>query len=454
MLPRRWKPGLLLVCVGACASDPAGQDEADDEIGDTTGESESTDESGSEGAESSSETGGTDTTGEPLCDPSMPERIEHAFLPAGESVQGVTIDACSEHLWWVAAADAVELTVAIAASSDVEIAISYPDAPSFIDFLVRGTFIDQGELELISPRSGEFAVLVRAHNPAADPELVVDYDLSVACTDNCGRETTRFPIVMVHGWTGFENIGPLSYFYQVREDLEGLGYPIAIPVLDPYNSVEIRGEQLVTFVDNTLSTMRARKVDLIGHSQGGIDSRYVAAPAGGAHGDRVGAVITIGTPHRGTPFTDVALGLLPGPAEQALVFVFNFLGAAQAQQSDVEASLYTLSETYMQGEFNLTYLDDPRVEYRSWMGETCVGGIGCLDVLDPLLVFSHEIIYPLAGPNDGLVPEASAKWGEYLGLVPADHIDEIGQIAGVTSLAYDHVTFFRDNARMLRADQF
>jgi triacylglycerol esterase/lipase EstA (alpha/beta hydrolase family) len=453
MAPRLWKPGLLFVCVGACASDPASEDEANDEVGDTTDESGSSDESDSEGAESSGETG-SDTTGEPLCDPSMPERIEHEFLPAGSMVQGIALDACSEHLWWVSAADAVELTVAIAASSDVEIALSYPDAPSFIDFLASGTFVDSGALELVSPRSGEFAVLVRAHNPAQDPELTLDYDLSVACTNNCGRETTRFPIVMVHGWTGFENIGPLSYFYHVREDLEGLGYPVAIPVLDPYNAVEVRGEQLLAFVDNTLTTQRARKVDLIGHSQGGIDSRYVAAEAGGGRGDRIGAVITIGTPHQGTPFTDVALGLLPGPAEQALIFVFNFLGAAQSQQSDVEASLYTLSETYMQGEFNELYVDDPRVEYRSWMGETCVGGIGCQDVLDPLLVFSHEIIYGIAGANDGLVPEESAKWGTYLGLVPADHIDEIGQIAGVTSLAYDHVTFFRDNARMLRDDAY
>ena len=40
--------------------------------------------------------------------------------------------------------------------------------------------------------------------------------------------------------------------------------------------------------------------------------------------------------------------------------------------------------------------------------------------------------------------------GRYLGLVPADHIDEIGQIGGLTDPDYDHVEFFRENARMLR----
>jgi hypothetical protein len=45
-------------------------------------------------------------------------------------------------------------------------------------------------------------------------------------------------------------------------------------------------------------------------------------------------------------------------------------------------------------------------------------------------------------------------WGEWLGLVPADHIDEVGQIAGITSPDYDHVEFFRQNARMLRDNAF
>jgi triacylglycerol esterase/lipase EstA (alpha/beta hydrolase family) len=319
---------------------------------------------------------------------------------------------------------------------------------------VSNTLYAPGGLEFVAPRSGEFAVVVRAQNPGDDPLLELDYDISVACTNECGRETTRWPLVMVHGWTGFENIGPLTYFYGVRDDLEGLGYAIAIAVLDPYNSVDVRGEQLVAFVANTLENQHARKVNLIGHSQGGIDSRYVAAEAGGGYGDRVGAVITIGTPHYGTPFTDIALGLIPGPAEQVLVFLLNFLGASMDQQSDVEASLYTLSETYMQGEFNQVMVDDPRVTYYSWAGETCPGGIGCMDSLDPLLLFSYETIYAVAGANDGLVPESSAIWGEYLGLIPADHIDQIGQIAGITGLNYDHIEFFRDNARMLRDGAF
>lgn len=449
----------LLLLLPACGDDgPA--------VGDEVGTSESgdgsdttgADEVGTDGAESGDSDGGSETgtgeTGEPVCDPANPVLAEQDYLAWGEGEEAVNLGACDEHLWWVAGAAGVELTVEVDASAPVELAINYPDTPGFVDALDTVTLFEPGEISFEAPRPGEFAVIVRPHNPGQDPLLELDYDISVACTNQCERETTRFPIVFVHGWTGFENIGPLTYFYNVREDLQGLGYPVATAVLDPYNSVEIRGEQLVDFVDASLTTHRARKVNLFGHSQGGIDSRYVAADAGGARGEQVGAVITLGTPHRGTPFTDIALGLIPGPTETVLIFLLEFLGAAQDQQSDVEASLYTLSETFMQGEFNSTYLDHPDVKYWSWTGETCPAGIGCMDAVDVLLLFSYETIEAVAGPNDGLVPLSSAMWGEFLGVIPADHIDQIGQIAGVTGINYDHIEFFRDNARMLKDNEY
>ncbi|NVB38383.1 hypothetical protein G6O69_11125 [Pseudenhygromyxa sp. WMMC2535] len=459
--------GLLAACGDDAALDGNdGQDEQDEQ--DTQATSEG-DEAGASNGESGSAEGGEDVgedvgesaetgseTGEPACDPLAPEALEREFLVRGSSREGVQLSACDYHVWWISAAADVETTLTLDAGVEqgVELAISYPDTLAFTNPIASATLYGPGALSFDAPRSGEFAVLVRAQNPGADPDLSLSYDLSVTCTNQCQLETTRFPITLVHGWTGFENIGPLDYFYGVRADLEALGYPVAVPVLDPYNAVEIRGEQLADFVELTLGAQRARKLNLFGHSQGGIDSRYVAADAGGGLGDHIGAVITLGTPHQGTPFTDIALGLIPGPAETVLVWLLNFLGAAQSQQSDVEASLYTLSETFMQGEFNATYLDHPQVQYWSWTGETCVAGIGCQDAVDPLLLFSYELIQPIAGANDGLVPESSAVWGDYLGLVPADHIDEIGQIGGLTSLSYDHIEFFRDNARMLADNEF
>jgi len=268
---------LPLACGGA---DPAssggdGASETAAAVGEDTLESgDSADDSTDE---TEPETGAD--TDEPQCDLSMPELVEQAFVRPGESHDDVALSACEHHVWWVSAGKGAETTISIAASQAVDVAISYPDDPNFVSTITSATLYQPGTVKFASPRSGEFAVVVRAQNPSGDPELVVDYDLAVACTNSCERETTRFPIVMVHGWTGFENIGPLTYYYKVQADLEGLSYPLAIAILDPYNSVEVRGEQLAAFVAVTLKSQRARKVNFIGHSQGGIDARYVAAAA-------------------------------------------------------------------------------------------------------------------------------------------------------------------------------
>jgi hypothetical protein len=48
-------------------------------------------------------------------------------------------------------------------------------------------------------------------------------------------------------------------------------------------------------------------------------------------------------------------------------------------------------------------------------------------------------------PNDGLVTVSSARWGVFLGCIPADHPDEIGQVAddgpGLIS-QWDHRTLY------------
>ncbi|NJK32764.1 MAG: hypothetical protein HC927_10340 [Deltaproteobacteria bacterium] len=104
----------------------------------------------------------------------------------------------------------------------------------------------------------------------------------------------------------------------------------------------------------------------------------------------------------------------------------------------------------MQEVFNPAHPDDPQVRYWSWTGETCLTLLSCDDAVDLPLLAGYEILDVLAGANDGLVTVESAKWGEFLGVVPADHFDEIGQVGGLTGPNFDHVQFYLDNARMLR----
>jgi triacylglycerol lipase len=57
-------------------------------------------------------------------------------------------------------------------------------------------------------------------------------------------------------------------------------------------------------------------------------------------------------------------------------------------------------------------------------------------------------------PNDGLVTAESARWGQFLGCLPADHIDEVGQILGDSpglGNSWDHRELYAGVVALLRA---
>ncbi len=421
--------------------------------------------SGEPGSGDGSGDGSTDGTGAPACDPDARELVLRDFIPKDGARLDQQLAPCSEDRWYFAAPS--ESTVAITlrrkTGGVLSAVVAYPDEPAaqvWSAALLPPIVSDASEQSAIFPvpRSGEFAVHVRsdAINPGVDG--AASYDLEIECILGCERETTRFPILLVHGWTGFENIGPLTYFYNVADMLGELGYPHTIAVLDPYNSTEVRSGQLALQLDEALALWRARKVDLLGHSQGGIDSRAVVSSHG--YGDRVSALMTIASPHRGTYITDLALGLAPGAVEEVVGALLNLVGAVTAQQkSDALASFYSLSEQYMQEEFNPKNPDDPRVQYLSYTGRTCDAlaflnpANDCKDLVDPLIGWSYALLQQARGDNDGLVTVDSAKWGEYRGEMIADHIDEVGQILGITDPKFDHLAFYRDRARELAQAQ-
>jgi len=299
-------------------------------------------------------------------------------------------------------------------------------------------------------RSGEyFLTLTQVDRKRASP-----YSIMMSCDSMCERVATRYPVVMVHGFSGFKNIGPIEYFYKVPETLSAMGYDIHIAKLDPYNSTEVRGPQLKSFIEEVLTETSAYKVNIIAHSQGGLDSRYVIS--GLMMGESVGALITVATPHYGTPLADFILSDPTGAGKAALDALLLVMGAALDSQSraNAMASLHSLSVAYVTGEFNERYPDDKRVRYFSYSGKTCRAWENCGDVVDTEIALTYEILRSQVGDNDGIVPTASGKWGEFLGVLPADHFDEVGQVAGITNENFDHIEFYKSLVKLLRSEGY
>lgn len=90
---------------------------------------------------------------------------------------------------------------------------------------------------------------------------------------------TRYPIVLSHGLFGFKSVGPVDYWHAIVPALEKDGAKVFATSQSPVNSNEVRGEQLLAQVEEVLALTGAEKVNLIGHSQGGMTVRYVAGVA-------------------------------------------------------------------------------------------------------------------------------------------------------------------------------
>lgn len=271
-------------------------------------------------------------------------------------------------------------------------------------------------------------------------------------TDNGGLQAA--PIVLMHGMAGFEAIGPAEYFYGVADALRDDGYEVFVTVVDPFQAVDVRAAQAKEQIEAFMADSGAERVHLVGHSQGGLDARYLVASLG--LGDRVATVTTVATPHRGIELIDVSTGLLPGDSAAALAALSSaFLGTATGTNADLEAQLAGISHQYCHDVFNPENPDDPRVRYFSVTGVTqpwWAVDLFSTDVVDPLLLSAYWLNVALEGENDGLVPLESAKWGEFLGAIPADHLDEMGWFPEVPQPAFDHLSFYRKLGAYLNAD--
>lgn len=217
------------------------------------------------------------------------------------------------------------------------------------------------------------------------------------------------PIVLHHGLMGFGDVkvGPikLSYFAGIDRMITDRGHPLIISRVHPTGSIERRARELKVNIIRQLKVLGRVKerVVIIGHSMGGLDARYMISKLG--MDDRVAALVTITTPHRGSPYADWCLKNL-GQRLGGLRLM-NLLGLDMRAVSDLTTSSCLA--------FNETVPDAPSVKYFS------VSAARPWHRVPAFAIHAHQIITDAEGPNDSLVSVKSSTWAEHLGVWPADH---------------------------------
>src|SRR5262249_49408256 len=124
----------------------------------------------------------------------------------------------------------------------------------------------------------------------------------------------RHRLYLVPGFFGFANLGELVYFGHARDFLtaelgrRGVLADVLVVHSHPTASLHVRTRDLLQVIVDTAGSDTG-PIHLIGHSSGGLDARLLVSP-GAALGDdlptdlfapRIRSVVSVSTPHYGTP---------------------------------------------------------------------------------------------------------------------------------------------------------
>lgn len=119
----------------------------------------------------------------------------------------------------------------------------------------------------------------------------------------CGERVcaTKYPILLVHG-VFFRDFKYLNYWGRIPKELEKNGARIYYGNHNSASSVAESAKQLKARILEITKESGCEKVNIIAHSKGGLDVRYMLSD--GEAAERVASLTTINTPHRGCRFAD------------------------------------------------------------------------------------------------------------------------------------------------------
>jgi len=223
--------------------------------------------------------------------------------------------------------------------------------------------------------------------------------------------STKYPLVLVHG-VRFRDLKYINYWGRIPKELRRNGATIFYGHQEAWGTVEHNAQDIKDKILSILEETGAKKVNIIAHSKGGLDARYMISKLEMGH--YVASLTMMSSPHRGCKFVDLSCNL-PDKFYKSIAKTFDkyymFLG-------DEHPDFYTASRqfsTYHSERFNEEVQDVDKVYYQSYATAVKVFFSDLIVTLPYILVKLTE------GENDGLVSINSAKWGEFKGVLKNEH---------------------------------
>jgi len=182
-----------------------------------------------------------------------------------------------------------------------------------------------------------------------------------------------------------------------------MGIKVYLGNTDAWGDYESNALILKSTIEKILSENKTGKVNIISHSKGGIDSRYLIWKHDFA--DKIVSLTTICTPHHGAEAADLIYNqkIIHTKMTKKALAIFGKL------YGDTNPNLYNVNyhlTTAKMKEFNEKVIPDDRVYYQSLYTTM-------RNAFDDLMFFYSYLYLKLVnGESDGIVSEHSARWGK------------------------------------------
>ena len=239
---------------------------------------------------------------------------------------------------------------------------------------------------------------------------------------------TRYPLLLVHG-VGFRDFHYFNYWGRIPRELVRNGATVYYGHQEAWGTVEDNALILKDKIREIKQETGCKKVNIIAHSKGGLDARYLIS---GLHTEAdIASLTTINTPHRGSALVDFLKRLPDGIYRLVCRFINYYFGKLGDTKPNAYTASRQLSRAYA-GEFNQKYPDAENIYYQSYATLMKHG------FSSKLLCVPFWILKALDAPNDGLVTVASATWANFRGVITNKHLRGIshGDIIDLTREDY------------------
>ena len=229
---------------------------------------------------------------------------------------------------------------------------------------------------------------------------------------------TKYPIVLVHGMMA-KDFPFWHAFRGITGFLRKQNMTVYVTNQDGVGAIATNAAQLKIEIEAILKKENCDKVNIIAHSKGGLDARYMISQLHMA--EYVASLTTLSTPHHGSGLS-MQLLKMPGFLAKTIAFFTNlFFRLLGDQKPDILKLGQELTAPEME-KFNESVLNAPGVYYQSFSSTA-----------PHKKAFLRHIPYQISryceqDDTDGMVSVTSSRWGNYRGSVGGnvDHFQMVG----------------------------